>query len=369
MNGHTRRRRGRKYMDVVSGFSRTSCVGLLLVASVSWISSCVSTEKAASRVRIAIGGQTLMIYLPTTLAQDLGFYKEEGLDVELQDFEGGAKALQAVVGGSADVVSGFYDHTIQMAAEKREFIAFVNMLRYPGLVLVTSPQASGRVTAMSALEGGIVGVTTPGSSSHMFLTYLLTRHGVPVDSVSVTAIGGGASAIAAVERGRVDAAWMADPSFTLIRKRSPEVRVLADLRDERGTQEAFGTPHYPSAVLYAEGSWFRNNRDTAARLARAIVRTLQWMRDHSAEQIAEQTPPALRGEDTALYVEALNNSRGMFSIDGLMSPEGAAAVREVLAAANDKVRAATVDLSRTYTNELVKDVRLPASAEATAGPP
>ena len=58
-------------------------------------------------------------------------------------FAGGAKALQALVGGSADVVSGFYDHTIQMAAEGREIVAFVTMLRFPGLVLVTSPQSGG----------------------------------------------------------------------------------------------------------------------------------------------------------------------------------------------------------------------------------
>jgi NitT/TauT family transport system substrate-binding protein len=340
---------------VVSGVSPTLCAGLLLVMAITGMSSCASTENAATRVRIAIGGQTLMVYLPTTLAGELGFYTEEGLDVELQDFEGGAKALQAVVGGSADVVSGFYDHTIQMAAEGREFVAFVNMLRYPGLVLVASPQASSRVTAISALRGGIVGVTTPGSSSQMFLTYLLTRHGVPVDSVGVTAIGGGASAIAAVERGRVDAGWLADPSFTLVRKRNPDLRVLADLRDERGTQEAFATMRYPSAVLYAEGSWLRANRETAARLARAIVRTLHWMRDHSAAEIAERVPAALRGEDAALYVEALNNSRAMFATDGLMSPEGAAAVREVLAGASEKVRTATIDLPKTYTNEFVTD--------------
>ena len=102
-----------------------------------------------------------MVYLPTTLAQELGFYKEEGLDVELQDFAGGAKALQALVGGSADVVSGFYDHTIQMAAEGRELVAFVTMLRFPGLVLVTSPQAAGEVTAIDELKGRIAGVTTP----------------------------------------------------------------------------------------------------------------------------------------------------------------------------------------------------------------
>ena len=133
-------------------------------------------------MRLAIGGQNQMVYLPTTLGAGAGLLREEGLDVELQDFQGGAKALQALVGGSADVVSGFYDHTIQMAAEGRELVAFVNMLRYPGLVLATSPQAAATVTTIEDLKGKIVGVTTAGSSSQMFLTFLLARHHVPVDT-------------------------------------------------------------------------------------------------------------------------------------------------------------------------------------------
>src|SRR4029077_4773203 len=72
----------------------------------------VETGEKARHVRIAIGGQNQMVYLPTTLAQELGFYHDEGIDAELQDFAGGAKSLQALVGGSADVVSGFYYHTI-----------------------------------------------------------------------------------------------------------------------------------------------------------------------------------------------------------------------------------------------------------------
>ena len=284
-----------------------------------------------------------MVYLPTTLAQELGFYRDEGVDVELQDFPGGSKALQALVGGSADVVSGYYDHTIQMAAEERELVAFVTMLRYPGLVLATSPQAANEVTTIAGLKGRIAGVTTPGSSSHMFLTFLLTRHQVPAASVSVTGIGGGATAIAAIERGMVAAGWMADPSFTLAKKRNPAIRVLADLRDERGTMEAFGTPTYPGAVLYSDGDWLRANRDTAARLARAIVRTLNWMHTHSAQEIAAKTPKALRGEDDALFVEALTNSMSMFSTDGVMTADGAAAVRVLLAESMEKVRGATID--------------------------
>jgi NitT/TauT family transport system substrate-binding protein len=332
---------------------RCRFVGALLF-TIALGGSCGREEPARPHVRIAIGGQTQMVYLPTTLADTLGFYDDEGVDVELQDFQGGSRALQALFGGSADVVSGFYDHTIQMAAEKRELVAFVTMLRYPGLVLVTSPQASAGVTDVAALKENVVGVTSPGSSSQMFLTYLLTRHDVPPSSVSVVAIGGGATAITAVEHGKVAAGWMADPSFTLVKNRNPGVRVLADLRDYAGTMAAFGTGVYPGAVLYSTASWLQTNRDTAARLARAIRRTLEWMHAHSAQEIAEKTPPALRGEDDALFIEALGNSMAMFSNDGLMTADGAAAVRMMLEGSMESVRGATIDLSKTYTNDLVR---------------
>jgi NitT/TauT family transport system substrate-binding protein len=338
----------------MEGVRRKIAIGSALAL---FCAACGGTGAAARRtVRIAIGGQSQMVYLPTTLAQELGFYKAEGLDVELQDFQGGAKALQALVGGSADVVSGFYDHTIQMAAEGRTLVAFATMLRFPGLVLATSPQAAASVSTIEDLKGRIVGVTTAGSSSQMFLTFLLTRHHVPPDSVSVTSIGSAATAIAAIEHGKIDAGWMADPSFTLVKQRNPTVRVLADLRREAGVVDAFGTTTYPGAVLYASGEWVRANRDTAARLARSILRTLQWMQGHSAEEIAQQTPKALRGEDDTLYVEALKGSMAMFSTDGMMTADGAAAVRTLLAGSMDRVRAATIDLSKTYTNDLVENL-------------
>jgi NitT/TauT family transport system substrate-binding protein len=331
-----------------------------LIVALSIVLSCAVCGRREERgaatgahVRLAVGGVNQMVYLPTTLAQELGFYKDEGLDVELQDFQGGSKALQALVGGSAEVVSGFYDHTIQMAAEGREFVAFVTMLRYPGLVLATSPQAAASINKIEDLKGRVAGVTTAGSSSQMFLTFLLTRHGVPVDSVSVTAIGSAATAIAAIEHGKIDAGWMADPSITFVRERNPAIKVLADLRTESGVREAFGTDEYPSSVLYSSGEWIRDHRDTAARLARAIQKTLRWMHDHTPAEVGERTPKALRGADDALYVEALKNSMPMFSIDGRMAPDGAAAVKTLLAGSMEKVRNATIDLSKTYTNELV----------------
>jgi NitT/TauT family transport system substrate-binding protein len=338
----------------VEGMNKTILSLVSMVSAVLMGSACTSrTEPGLRHVRIAIGGQNQMVYLPTTLAQELGFYREEGIDAELQDFAGGAKSLQALVGGSADVVSGFYDHTIQMASEGREIVAFVTMLRFPGLVLVTSPQSAASLTTVADLKGHIAGVTTAGSSSQMLLTSILQRNGVAADAVSITAIGSAGTAIAALEHGKVDVGMVADPAFTLIRRRNPGVRVLADLRTAEGVSAALGAHAYPASVLYAKGDWMRANRDTTERLARAITRTLAWMHTHTPEDIAGKTPKILRGDDDALYVEALRASMPMFSPDGIMSAEGAEAVRTLLASSMEKVRTGTIDVSKTYTNEFI----------------
>jgi len=345
----------RKQSSVVPSVPFVLFLCVLVTVTVTVTASACSRhdDRAGQRVRLAVGGQNQMVYLPTTLAQELGFYREEGLDVELQDLAGGAKALQALVGGSADVVSGFYDHTIQMAAEGRALVAFVTMLRFPGLVLVTSPHSADTVRTIEDLKGHIAGVTTAGSSSQMLLVYMLQRHGVPPDSVSITAIGSAATAIAAIEHGKVDAGMMADPSFTLVAKRNPGARVLADLRTADGVKAAFGTDTYPASVLYTTADWIRTNHDATAKLARAITRTLAWMQAHSPQEIADRTPKTFRGEDDALYVEALRASMPMFSPDGAMTADGAEQVRTLLAGSMDKVRGTTIDITKTYTNEFV----------------
>jgi NitT/TauT family transport system substrate-binding protein len=306
-----------------------------------------------TRVRIAVGGQAQLVYLPTTLARELGYYREEGLEIEIDDFQGGAKALEALLAGSADVVSGFYDHTIQMAAEGRAITAFVTTLRLLGFVLVVSPQNTAKITTIEELRDHIVGVSAAGSSTHMFLTYLLKQHGVPTGSVSVTAIGTAATAVAAVEYGKVDAAVMTEPAYTIMSRRNPNVRVLADLRRQQGVKEAFGTDTYPAAVLYSNAEWIRDNPDTARRLARAIKRTLSWMQEHTPQEIADKMPAEFRGEDPTLYVEALKSSMPMYSPDGMMAADGAESVHKVLVQSLDKVRDAKIDLAKTYTNEFV----------------
>ncbi|PXY24379.1 ABC transporter substrate-binding protein [Prauserella flavalba] len=309
------------------------------------------------QLTIGVGGQPLLVYLPTTLAQRLGYYEAEGLKVTLEDLQGGSKALQALQGGSVDVVSGYYDHTIQMAAKDREVRSFVTMLRYPSLVLAVSPKASKPINSIADLAGANVGVTAPGSSTDFFLKYLLDKEGLPSDSATVQAVGGDSSAVAAMEQGRVDAAVMLDPAFSLLQQRAgaDKVKILTDTRTAEGVQEDFGVSTYPAAVLYSTGQWLENNGDNARKLAKAIVRTLEWIDQHSAEEIAAEMPEEYAQGNREVYVDAIGKVKDAYSKDGTIQPDGAEAVRSVLAQFIPEVERADVDVSGTYSNDYLPE--------------
>ena len=85
----------------------------------------------------------------------------------------------------------------------------------------------------------------------------------------------------------------------------------------------------------------------------AIQRTLEWMQKNGAQAIGDRTPKGFRGEDDLLFVEAVKHSLPMFSPEGVMTERGAAIVRTLLDGSNPKIKSASIDLSRTYTNEFV----------------
>src|SRR6201746_788361 len=163
---------------------------------------------AQTKITIAVGGGACLCYLPTVLAKQLGEYDKAGLAVELVDLKGGSDALKAVLGGSADVVSGYFDHCVNLAAKKQELQSFVVYDRYPGFVLVVSPSHNAEIKSIKDLAGKKVGVSAPGSSTDFFLKYLMKKNGVDATGVAVIGVGLGATAVAAMQQGQIDAAGM-----------------------------------------------------------------------------------------------------------------------------------------------------------------
>jgi NitT/TauT family transport system substrate-binding protein len=327
-------------------------VALLVATGCNSAAPSASTDSDGSgKVTIGVGGQVLLSYLPVTLAAQLGYYKAEGLNVQLQDLQAGSKALTAMLGGSTDVTSGYYEHTIQMQAKKQNIKSFVTMLKLPGLVLAVSPKSASTINSVKDLKGKVVGVTAPGSSTDFFLKFLLSKNHIAASDVSVTGIGAGSTAVAAMEEGKVAAAVMLDPAVSQLEKRAGKLKVLSNLRTVSGVESVYGTSSYPAAVLYAKSAWLEKNPDTARKLARAITRTLAWIAAHNGTEIAAKMPASYAGGDAALYAKVIDVAKPMFTVDGKMPADGTEAVLETQRVSNPDVKGADVDLKATFTNE------------------
>src|SRR3954465_8502914 len=280
---------------------------------------------AQTKITVAVGGGACLCYLPTVLAKQLGEYDKAGLAVELVYLKGGSDALKAVLGGSADVVSGYFDHCVNLAAKKQELQAFVVYDRYPGLVLVVSPSHNGEIKSIKDLAGKKVGVSAPGSSTDFFLKYLLKKNGLDPAGTAVIGVGLGATAVAAMEQGQIDAAVMLDPSITVLQAGHADLRILSDTRTQKDTLAVFGG-EYPGGALYSTAAWVASHEQDVQALANAIVNTLAWIHSHSAEDIMAKMPPEVVGKNKELYLAALKNTLPIYSLTGKMDPKGADAV-------------------------------------------
>src|SRR5712671_3965538 len=313
----------------------------------------LSAGIAAAKVTIAVGGAGCLCYLPTVLAEQLGEFKKAGVEVELINFKGGSQALTAVIGGSADVVSGYFDHCVNLAAKNQALEAFVVYDRYPGLALVVSPKQTGKINSVKDLKDKRVGVSAPGSSTDFFLKYLLSKNGVDPNSIGVIGIGLAATAVAAMEQGSVDAAVMLDPAVTLLQGKNKDLKILSDTRTQKDTLDVFGG-EYPGGALYTKSAWIAAHPKETQALTNAILATPKWIHSHTAEEIMAKMPDGLVGADKALYLAALKNTIPMYSTTGKMDPKGAQAVLDVFSQSSPEVKNAKIDLSKTYTNKFVE---------------
>ncbi|MCK9916074.1 ABC transporter substrate-binding protein [Microbacteriaceae bacterium K1510] len=323
----------------------------VVAAAVLALSSGVAL--AQSKITLAVGGGSCLCYLPTMLAKALGEYEKAGVNVDVVDFKGGSEALKAVIGGSADVVSGYFDHCVNLAAKGQNLQAFVVYDRYPGLALVVSPKHTADIKSVKDLANKKVGVSAPGSSTDFFLKYILKKNGVDPNSVAVIGVGLGATAVAAMEQGQIEAAVMLDPAITVLQGKNKDLRILSDTRTQHDTLEVFGG-EYPGGALYTRADWIAGHEKEVQAMTNAIIATLKWIHSHTPQEIADKMPPEYVGKDKAGYIEALKNTLPMYSETGLMDPKGAQAVLAVFSQSSPDVAKANIDLSKTYTNKYVE---------------
>jgi NitT/TauT family transport system substrate-binding protein len=332
---------------------------LLLAGSTSLLGLPLSGHAQAvekPKLTIAVGGKNLLYYLPLTIAEQRGYFKAEGLDVTIVDFAGGARALQAVVGGSADVVSGAFEHTVNMQHKGQRMRAFVLQGLAPQIVLGVNPKTMPNFKAVADLKGKKVGVTAPGSSTNVMVNFALAKAGLKPSDVSIIGVGAGNGAVAAMRSGQIDAISNLDPVITLL-QRSGDLKIVTDTRVVAESEKVFGGP-MPAACFYAPQAFIDKNPATAQALANAIVRADKWIQLAGPSEIINTVPDSYLLGDRAVYIDAFLAAKGALSPDGLIPDKGADTAFRALASVDADIAKARLDLSAVWTNDFVKKANI-----------
>ena len=310
--------------------------------------------RAADKVTLMVGGYEKQIYLPAKLAERLGYFKAEGLDVELLNEGAGVDAENEMLAGAVQGVVGFYDHCVDLQTKGKQVMSVVQLSHAPGEVELVSSKYP-QVKSMADLRGKSLGVTGLGSSTNFLTQFLMVKAGVPLGQFTSLPVGAGTTFIAAMQQDKIQAGMTTEPTVSRLLK-TGQARVLVDLRSAESTRAALGGT-YPAASLYMQADWIARHKPVVQKLANAFVKTLRYIASHSAEQIADQMPADFYVGDKAAYVQALANGKSMFTPDGVMPPGGPETVLAVLSGFSRSFKGKTVDLSKTYTTEFVKQVK------------
>ena len=328
-----------------------SQAAMVIAALAMGSTAMVGTASAADKIRIMVGGLEKQIYLPFMLTERLGYFKEQGLDVELLSEPSGVDAEDEMLAGAMQGVGGFYDHCVDLQSKGKFVESVVQINGSPGEVEMVSTKHP-EIKSPADFKGTSLGVTGLGSSTNFLTQYIAVKNGVNLGEFATIGVGAGDSFIAAMQQDKIQAGMTTEPTVSRLIKNG-DATVLIDLRSTADTQKALGGP-YPATSLYMVNDWVEKHHDETQKLVNALVKTLHFIDTHSAGEIADQMPKEYMVGDRDSYVKALEGGKGMYTKDGIMPEGGPQTVLAVLSGFSKNVKGKTIDLSKTYTTEFAK---------------
>lgn len=303
-------------------------------------------------VVVAVDNRSSFCYLPLTIAERLGYFAAEGVDVQVREFPDLDQSVQAVRSGAAQLYAGPYSSTIGLQLRGQSYQAIVVQGRTPQIVLGVSQKTMLHYRDLRDLRGKRVGITALGSGSHRIARLVLAKAGIPASETQYVVLSNATAAMAACRAGQLDAICYTDPVITAL-EQGADVRIVADTRTVQGNAEVFGGP-MPAGCLIAPQAFVSNQPRQSQALANAMVHALKWLQTAGPSDIIKTVPEPYFAGDRALYLAAFSRAREAWAPDGLMPDAGPATAARMLAQFDDSGASLRVDLDRTFTNEFAR---------------
>jgi NitT/TauT family transport system substrate-binding protein len=301
-----------------------------------------------SRLNLAVSGKATFYDLPLTIAEQLGYFKAEGLDVAIEDHPDAGLAMQSVLTGAAQVGSGAFQQLVVLRSRSLAYQAFVLQGRAPQIAMGMSTRTTTAPQGVASLSGRRIGVSAAGSSTHLVAQLMLQRSGLNPQDARFIAVGSGAGALAALRSGQLDAMSNTEPVMTMLEQQG-DVRIVADTRSLKGSQALFGGT-MPAACLYAAQSFIADHPRTCQALTHAIVHALKWLQTAGPGDIVRTVPEDHLLGDRALYLASFQKVRETISPDGLMPADGGATALRAQAMFDSGIDRSRIDPDRLFTN-------------------
>ncbi|MDO9438234.1 ABC transporter substrate-binding protein [Hydrogenophaga sp.] len=312
-------------------------------------------KPGATKLAIAVDQRTSFSYLPLTIAERLGYFVQEGLDVEVREFADAAQSLQALRTGAAHVLSGSYSSTISMQSRGLALQSFVLQGRAPQVVVGVSKDTMGHYRTPNDLRGARVGVMGAGSASHQVVSLVLGKVGLGAADVQYVSLANSAAAVQSFRRGELDVISYTDPTMTQLEQLGA-MKVVADTRSTRGTSDVFGGP-MPSGCLCAPPEFLGQHPKASQALTDALVHALKWLQTAGPSDIVKTVPERYFQGDRSLYLAAFIRLREAWTVDGLMPDNGPITAARMLAHFEEPESVQKVDLARTFTNDFARKAK------------
>ncbi|HUL42428.1 MAG TPA: ABC transporter substrate-binding protein [Burkholderiales bacterium] len=238
-------------------------------------------------VKLAFCSQLLCV-IPYETTRSAGFFRDEGLEVELVYARGGNAAMQALVGGAVDYAATAFDVALQAYAHGANIRRFASTGRLPLFALVTAPHRAAEIVDLKKLEGHTVGVSALGNADHALVLYLLAKAGADSAKVQFATLGPNISE--ALRLGQIDAGMVQEPALDRAVKAGS--RVLVNFMLLADSEKYLGGP-YEFMGVAVRASEIEARKKEMAALARALQRGLQRVQSVPANELVAALPRAL----------------------------------------------------------------------------
>jgi NitT/TauT family transport system substrate-binding protein len=331
----------------------------LLLASLGSLATASGLNVLASesarhlpRVKLALAASQSLYHLPLTVADQMGFFRQAGVQVEWVAHESGAQALQSLLGGQADCMAGAFEHLFGLHQKGLPYQSFVQISRTPQVSLGGSLRSGKTWDSFSDMRGARLGISALDSTTHWIASQWLRRNGLSLDQVSFVEVGSSTGVLDALRSGSIDAVCNPDPIMHWLEQRN-EIRLLGETRTLTGTRKIMGGP-VPGASLYAHAEFLQRQPERVQALTDAVVLALKWLPSAGLKDILKTVPSSHWSWDRAAYLGAFEKLRESYAVDGLVRGPEVRRAWEVHASLKAPSMGTRLSPERTYTNAFVQ---------------